>query len=467
MINFNQTKYFTFQINSDTSRFDIEFLDPRHQELETYLQSIKKSKDLKLCSIGDLCEVFGGKTPNEYVESGVPIIKLRNVTGRGINWDTDFVDDEFFQRNTELHIRRNDILLTSTGDGTIGRVDLYDKNENLIPDGHVTAIRIRNTKELFPYYLLSYLRSKLGQAQIERQTVGCTGQTELNDPDINKILIVYPKTISKQKEIIKPVVTTEKNALGKESAIRKNLEEIENTILKELDIRIKDQISKLYILQLSESSERIDFDFNDPFYDNYERSMRNGKYPLVELKDLVTFPFETTNPLAQPDRQFSYVDIGNIDTRWGNMTPEFLMGFEATSDRMRQIMRAGQILVSTTRPSRKAISIVPKELDGELCSTGFASLACNNVNTEYLFYILRSNLITHEFDKLSSGSSYPEINREFDLPRIKIPCPSTEKEQKRIVRRIKLLSKRAHKLNEEANIKWMKAREIFERFFIK
>ena len=403
MTTFEPTKYFVRKIEEKTDRFDIEFLDPRHKKLEAYLERIKDTKNFNLEPISSFCDPFSGKTSDKYVESGVPIIKLRNVTGKGIDWDTDFVEESFLFENETLRLAKDDVLLTSTGDGTIGRVDIYEKEIPAITDGHVTVLRVKNG-QIQPKYLLYFLRSRLGQVQIERRIVGSTGQTELNDSDIKTILIAYHKDATYRDRIINEVSDAEEEALKKENAVETELNKIDYVLSKLLFSEIASERSKFYVAQLTASSKRMDFEFNDPFYEEYEKLTTQCKYPFVELEQLVSFSSDTINPMEKPDEQFLYVDIGNIDTRWGKMIPETLMGSEATSSRMRRLIHSGQIILSTTRPTRRAIAIVPEELDGQVCSTGFAVLECNTrIITEYLFHVLRASFMIHQFERFSTG----------------------------------------------------------------
>lgn len=462
MRNFAPTKYFLRKITKETKRFDVEFLDPRHEELEKYLNNIKKTKNLEIEPINELCDAFSGKTAGKYVEYGVPIIKLRNVTGRGIDWETDYVDETFLLQNKELQLAKNDILLTSTGDGTIGRADIYESDVAAITDGHVTVLRMKNNK-VSSRYLLYYMRSKLGQIQVERHIVGSTGQTELNDPDIKNILIAHPMDPTDRERIVCEVTDAEREATRNEAAVDRELSKIDGILSQVLGFEMKSEQPKTYASQLTKSSERMDFVFNSPFFKEYDIATRKSKYPFVELKELVSFSSETVDPMEKPDEQFLYVDIGNIDTRWGAMHPEPLMGYEATSARMRRLIHSGQLLVSTTRPTRRAISIVPEELDGQVCSTGFAVLECNTrINNEYLFHVMRSKIMTYQFKRFSSGAGYPEINKENDLPRIRVPCPDDKEIQEQIVRRVNAVVLRAHKLYDQANQKWQQATQLFE-----
>ncbi len=139
--------------------------------------------------------------------------------------------------------------------------------------------------------------------------------------------------------------------------------------------------------------------------------------------DVIT---DKRNPTLEPDKPFHYVDISSVDVKTGIITsPQELIGEEAPS-RARKVIREGDIIISTCRPTRGAIAIIPKELDNQICSTGFSVIrAKEGVNNKYLHFILRSEAVREQFRKFSTGSSYPAILDE-DVEKTKIPLPNSD-----------------------------------------
>jgi type I restriction enzyme S subunit len=130
-------------------------------------------------------------------------------------------------------------------------------------------------------------------------------------------------------------------------------------------------------------------------------------------------------------------------------------------------MYADTILVSITRPTRNAIAIVPKELDGQICSTGFAVLKCKgNMNNRFLFHALRTRLVNWEFQKNCSGSGYPAINQEIDLPKIKVPKPLIN-EQLDIARETEKLLVLAEIKEQEARQKQIEVTTYFDNLLLR
>jgi hypothetical protein len=98
------------------------------------------------------------------------------------------VSREFFESKKErCGVKRNDLLINSTGDGTLGRIAVYNQDFPAIVDGHVTIVRFRDP--VFAWYAAVYLLSKEGQDQIYRYVNGSSGQVEIYPQDLARLWI--------------------------------------------------------------------------------------------------------------------------------------------------------------------------------------------------------------------------------------------------------------------------------------
>lgn len=156
------------------------------------------------------------------------------------------------------------------------------------------------------------------------------------------------------------------------------------------------------------------------------------KWPRVPIGDLC-LPTETKDPRDEADQPFLYVDIASIDRQLKTIGAfSELVGAEAPS-RARKVIHANDVLVSTVRPNLNAVAIVPRELDGQVASTGFCVLRPRPsvLHPKFLFYFA----VTPEFvDELSSkvrGAHYPAVS-DGDVKKLAIPLPPLS-EQRRIV----------------------------------
>ncbi|GGC84685.1 restriction endonuclease subunit S [Undibacterium terreum] len=158
------------------------------------------------------------------------------------------------------------------------------------------------------------------------------------------------------------------------------------------------------------------------------------KFPASLLKrvdEVASIVKDKRDPGRAPDETFQYIDISSVDISVGAVVnQQDVEGSEAPS-RARKVVRAFDLLISTCRPTRGAIAVVPVNLHNEVASTGFSIIRPRNgVNPFYLQYALRLPSTLEQFRKWSTGSSYPAILDE-DVAKTLIPVPSPE-EQDRI-----------------------------------
>lgn len=174
---------------------------------------------------------------------------------------------------------------------------------------------------------------------------------------------------------------------------------------------------------------------------------------LVEMKKCSDVITEKRNPTLKPDEIFKYVDISSIDVVTGIIiNSQELLGEEAPS-RARKVIHEGDIIISTCRPTRGAVAIVPKELDNQICSTGFCVIrAKKGVSNKYLHFILRSAVVKEQFRKFSTGSSYPAI-LDDDIRKTVIPLPS-KTVQTKIAKKVHEETTKRNALIAQANRQW-------------
>ncbi|MGO6938526.1 restriction endonuclease subunit S [Rhizobium johnstonii] len=159
----------------------------------------------------------------------------------------------------------------------------------------------------------------------------------------------------------------------------------------------------------------------------------------------VTHPFITIDPTRSPEKAFRYVDIGSIDNKSQTIgEPKSFLGSDAPS-RARRVIQAGDTLFSTVRTYLKNVAMVPKDMDGQLTSTGIAVLRPNGaVNNHYLFRWSSSDQFIEPLSAAQDGTMYPAVS-DSDVSAATIPLPPLP-EQQRIVAKIDSLtgkSKRA------------------------
>ena len=150
-------------------------------------------------------EIKRGKSPTYVPKSGTLVFAQKCNTKAGyIDLSLSlFLDETKLTKYPKSEFMRDkDIVINSTGNGTLGRVGIYRQTDNpnqmpLVPDSHVTVIRASSiicTEYVF--YGLKYY-----QPYMEKLGSGSTNQTELSAGIVRTLLFPLPP-LAEQKRIV-------------------------------------------------------------------------------------------------------------------------------------------------------------------------------------------------------------------------------------------------------------------------
>lgn len=197
---------------------------------------------------------------------------------------------------------------------------------------------------------------------------------------------------------------------------------------------------------------RWDIDFHLPA-EKIKEFPKNLWKRVDEVAEVVR---DKRDPTKEPDSVFQYIDISAVDVKVGLVAnPQDLEGIEAPS-RARKVVGAFDIIVSTCRPTRGAIAVVPVKLHNQIASTGFSVVRAKaDINPLYLHYALRLPSTLEQFRKWSTGSSYPAM-LDSDVKKTIIPVPDM-KLQDEVARKISLALQERGRGIAIADKAWKKA----------
>jgi type I restriction enzyme S subunit len=144
--------------------------------------------------------------------------------------------------------------------------------------------------------------------------------------------------------------------------------------------------------------------------------------------------------------EFHYIDIGSIHREKKQIIePQKTLGKSAPS-RARQLIKAGDILVSMTRPNLNAVALVPEQYHNQIASTGFDVLRPVEIDPRWLYGIVRTSEFVSAMSDLVQGALYPAV-RPRDIRGYEIPLAPL-KEQKRIADKLDALLARVDACRE-------------------
>lgn len=154
--------------------------------------------------------------------------------------------------------------------------------------------------------------------------------------------------------------------------------------------------------------------------------------PLPAIGELVDQVSSWTPGRDDPEGEFMYVDLSAVDQDSKMIVSPRRLGGRDAPSRARQIIRSGDVIVSTVRPNLNAVGRVPVELDGATASTGFCVLRPRSevADGAYLFHWVRSPHFVGEMVRRATGASYPAVSDRI-VCESRIPLPLLP-EQRRI-----------------------------------
>ena len=112
----------------------------------------------------------------------------------------------------DYKLKSGDVLVNSTGTGTVGRTRLFDEcclgeYPFVVPDSHISVVR--TIAEIDSFYIWAILSSNWGQQYLEDNLAGSTNQKELYIGVLEDMLIPLPPK-NEQKKIANEIARWEK-----------------------------------------------------------------------------------------------------------------------------------------------------------------------------------------------------------------------------------------------------------------
>jgi type I restriction enzyme S subunit len=112
------------------------------------------------------------------------------------------------------------------------------------------------------------------------------------------------------------------------------------------------------------------------------------------------------------DSEFTYVDISAVDRDRREIVAPQLLTPEVAPSRARQVLAAGDVIVSTVRPNLNTVALVPESLNGAIASTGFCVLRPDQerLDKRFLFHWISSESTVRRLVQQATGATYPAVS---------------------------------------------------------
>nr|WP_274380907.1 restriction endonuclease subunit S [Desulforadius tongensis] len=174
-----------------------------------------------------------------------------------------------------------------------------------------------------------------------------------------------------------------------------------------------------------------------------------AEWEVMRIDEVAIVNPESLTNKTNSDLEINYIDIESVST--GKLKKIKKIKFKDAPSRARRKVQFGDVIVSTVRPYLKAFTIIKKDINNLICSTGYAVIRANNrINREYLYQCTLSDYFLNQLRNKMVGSNYPAVN-SIDIKNNLIAVPSIE-EQIKIAQILDNVDKRIEQYENKSNM---------------
>jgi len=352
-------------------------------------------------TLGEVCELINRGISPRYIESGgLRVFNQKCIRDHKVNMELGRYHDNLTKIvPEERYIKYGDVLVNSTGTGTLGRVAqvLFDSNATV--DSHVTIVRPKPNLFVLPYFGYGMIAI---EEEIAQRGQGCGGQIELSRDDLKKTFYLsYPQSHYEQQRIVAKLDEAFAEIATAKANIERNLQNCKEVFQCELNAMFANKGKDWKEEKLSKICEVKDGTHDSP------------KYILKGI------PFITQKNIKEDGLNFDNI--------------KYINQIDHDKFYKRSNVTFGDILISMIGANRGMACIVDSNEIFSIKNVGLIK-ASKNINSHYLLYYLKSNKSISFIKSFSKGGAQEFIGltelRNF-------PIITTSQEiQKNIVSRL-------------------------------
>lgn len=217
----------------------VENLKSVKNQIALYRQSVLKSAfDFDASTFSALKNLIdkvrygtSKKCSTEENVNSMPVYRIPNIDfKKGILDKTDLKFASFDDsEKSSLMLKSGDILIIRSNGSLnlVGRAALvYNTDTNGLYAGYLMRLRIKDTEQLLPKFLLHFLNSGKARAYIEEKAKSTSGVNNINSEEISDLQIPVP-TLDEQKRIVAEIESRFERANALETAVDRALNDAE------------------------------------------------------------------------------------------------------------------------------------------------------------------------------------------------------------------------------------------------
>ena len=403
-----------------TLRIDSEFYSKGNLKLDRKLKSFDSNRLTNYSIISDGNHM---SISDSFVESGIPYYRGGDIYNMFIEQSPNpfYIPRSVFDMNTmqRSHLKKGDILMSIVG-AIIGNLSLVTTDNDATCSCKLSIIR--PYANLTPEYIMTFLRSQIGQSQIQRYRRG-SGQTGFILEDFGQILV--PELAEVIMEFVKRCVLKAQQVYTLGSIKYQNALDRLYGQLKLQNLQLdKSNIKVLNIKKSFLDSGRLDAEYYHPKYDILFEQLSQIK--CKRLGNLITLQksIEPGSDFYQSEG-LPFVRVADL-TKFGVTKPSIYLDEEIFKD----VIRPKKDTILMSKDGSIGIAYKVEKDEDFITSSAILHLQItdDNILPDYLTLILNSKVVQMQAER-DAGGSIIQHWKPSEINNVVIPVLPMEKQQ--------------------------------------
>lgn len=356
-----------------------------------------------------------GTSEKTNSEVGIPVLRMGNMKEGKIDTN-DLVYLELNKEQLEkLKLNKGDILFNRTNSyDLVGKVSLFDIDGDYVCASYIVRFKINN-KLIDSRYVAYFMNLPKSQEYIKMLSTKGVQQVNVNPTTLRKYFkISFPKNLNEQRYILDILDNWNKAITLKEK------------LLKEKQKQKKGLMERLLTgkIRLNGSNEKVKIEkLKNYIFEVKEKNKDNKETRILSVTNKQGFILQ--------EEQFEHIVASSNLSNY-------------------KIVKKGQFAYNPSRINVGSIDLLTRFESGVLSPMYVVFQCKQDLNSEYLYQFLKSDLFLRYIPKLLQGSVRDSLS--FDaLEQVKLFIPSLE-EQKQIGNLLKIADKEIELLQKEINL---------------
>ena len=389
--------------------------------------------------LGKLATVIGGYAfkSRDFVEQGVPVVKIANVTWNGVDLgDSLFLPDEFLSIKDKFHVNCGDVLISLTGsqlsqpNSVVGRVARYTYDTTALLNQRVGKLIPHDERKCDIRFVYYFLKQGTVTYQLAINAKGSANQANISGKDIEWLRV--PDFAIEQQHNVVSILSAYDDLIENNRRRIQLLEQAARLLYKEWFVHLR--------FPGHEHVKIID-------------GVPEG-WEIMPLGNIVATNVESYKARELPN-EINYIDISSVTE--GRIITKNAVSSNDAPGRARRKAKSGDVIWSNVRPNLRAYALILEPDENDVFSTGFTVLSPVAVPFSYLYVLVTTDEFVGHLVNHATGVSYPAVRPDdFERAVVWVPSPQVlelfHEKTEPILRLISVLEEGAKPLTEARDL---------------